>query len=98
MSMSPRSLEIQDSYSLSQLPGTHRPLSKVNPWTFGGGGGGAVDCAVRANCTCKIALCVPEQNLFLQGGGHPSTFPEASRTPVSLHLVRPRVAWGPEGF
>lgn len=59
MSISLRSLEIQDPYSLSQLPGTHRPLSKVNPRIFGGGGGGAVDCAVRANCTCKIALCVP---------------------------------------
>lgn len=72
MSMSPRSLEIQDSYSISQLPGTHRPLSKVNPWTFRGGGGGAVNCAVRANCTCKTALCAPSKTCsYSEGVIHP---------------------------
>lgn len=66
MSMSPRSLEIQDSYSISQLPGTHRPLSKVNPWTCGGGG--AVNCQCAPIVLVKLLSAPPAKPVLTVRG------------------------------
>lgn len=96
----PRSLgglEIQDPLPppLSQLQGTHRPLSKVNPHLL------EVEAVAQLAAQCAPILFAKTpsargaQPVFTVRN-RPSSASIVSRIPVPLHLVRPRLAWKPE--